>query len=169
MNICKGDKIVLMREFNDKLTVGETYEVGNYTDKAVIIRDVKSKVALAAFDIASMDEYFALTDVARQRWTPWLPVISADGALFGYYRTNQKKVQYKSANKVRAESSCHPDDTFDLVRGINLAQLRASEKANMKMLNQANEVVNDLNAKLESIRHAIRHVSGKPMRKESAQ
>lgn len=170
MTLFKNDKVVLIKYYQGKLIVGETYEIGNITETSIIIRDRVSKVALAAIDVDAFPKYFMkpVSVQLNRTWTPWEPAIGADGTTYGFYRTNNKKVQFKSMDGVRGEASCHADDEFSLKKGISLAQLRATDKAftqketeldsNLKMLRDAHE----------SIRHAISSLSGKHNKKVSA-
>lgn len=154
MNICKGDNIVLVKEFNDKLNIGETYEVGNLTDTSVIVRDATTKVALVAIDIDNVSEYFVKPEQAR-KWTPWQRMISRDGSHLGFYRTNQKKVQVRSATGDRSESSCHAEDDFSLHIGLNLASLRCTEKTLTKMEDNLVKNLGYIRSELEKVRHGI--------------
>lgn len=154
MNICKGDNIVLVKEFNDKLNIGETYEVGNLTDTSVIVRDATTKVALVAIDIDNVSEYFVKPEQAR-KWTPWQSMISRDGSHLGFYRTNQKKVQVRSVEGYRAESSCHATDEFSLRHGLNLASLRCTEKYFAIMESVTAKNLDNIRSELEKVRHGI--------------
>ena len=166
MNICKGDKIVLIKEFNNKLNIGETYEVGNITETSVIVRDLITKVALVAIDVDNFAEYFVKPEQAR-KWTPWQQMINRDGSHIGFYRTNQKKVQVRSVEGYRAESSCHAIDEFNLRIGLNLANLRCTEKS---LVNMEDKFVNSLDAvrsELERVRHGINSFENYYASKES--
>lgn len=166
MNIFKGDKIVLVKEFTDKLNIGETYEVGNLTDTSVIVRDVMTKVALVAIDIDNFAEYFVKPEQAR-KWTPWQSMVNRDGSHIGFYRTNQKKVQVRSMEGYRAESSCHATDEFSLRIGLNLANLRCTEKSLVKMEDTLVKNLDYVRSELEKVRHGINSFENYYASKES--
>ena len=154
MNIYRGDKFILIKEFNEKLNVGETYEVGNITETSVIIRDLNTKIALAAIEIDSFEEYFVKPEQSR-KWTPWQNMINRDGDHIGFYRTNHKKVQVRSVEGYRAESSCHSEDVFNLRHGLTLANLRCSEKHLVTMERMTEKNLDTIRSELEKIRHSI--------------
>lgn len=165
MNICKGNKIVLIKEF-DKLNVGETYEVCNLTDTYVIVRDVNTKVALAAIDVDSFAEYFSKPEQAR-KWTPWQSMVNRDGSHIGFYRTNQKKVQVRSNEGYRAESACHATDEFNLRIGLNLASLRCTEKHLVVLEDMYAKSLEAIRSELEKTRHSINSFANYSVSKES--
>ena len=70
------------------------------------------------------------------KWTKWLPLRKMDGSLIGYYRTNQKRVQIKTPDGVRAEATCYKDDEFSLYFGIKLAYHRCLDKFYEKKLEE---------------------------------
>ena len=127
--VIKFDKVVLTRELNDKVNmVGEVYEVANITNDVIVLRDVVSKVALGAVSFDDFEKHFTKKDEVSG-WTPWTPVGDVEGKLIGYYRTNQKKVQVKTADGYRSEACCNiGEDDFNLSFGINLAFLRCEAK-----------------------------------------
>lgn len=131
----RNDKVVLLKEYEDLKQVGATYEVGNFTDEMVILRNAKTKVAVCAVSITDFYEYFEKKEDLGNKFTEWVGLYdSVTGQTFAFYRTNHKKVQvklittYNGAN-IRAEASCNKGDEFDLFFGIRLAYARAREKS----------------------------------------
>lgn len=115
MNIVKNDKVILVKPNGNLQTVGETFEIANITEEFVVLRDAKTKVAVAATDLVTFNEYFAKVDEFKG-WTPWQTLRDETGVMF--YRTNGKKTQIKSIDGGRAEACCCKDDNFDLHTGI---------------------------------------------------
>lgn len=152
----RNDKVVLLKEYEELKQVGTTYEVGNFTDEMVILRSVKTKVAVCAVPLIDFYEYFEKKEDVRFKFTKWTALIddtksitlfdkTTDGVV-GFYRTNFKKVQVMlpieyNGSYIRAESSCNVGDDFDLWFGIRLAFARAKIKA-------YNEITLMKNAKL---------------------
>ena len=64
------------------------------------------------------------------KWTNWMPLTDLNGQTDAFYRSNGKKTQVRFLTSgVRAECCCCKDDEFDLSFGIQLAYLRALNKA----------------------------------------
>ena len=127
MNVFRNDKLVLMKVFGNMQTVGETYEVGNITDTSIVLRDAKSKIAIAAIDINDVDEYFEKPENMRG-WTPWQRLVDQIGNTIAFYRTNRKKVQVRTVDGYRGESTCNKADEFNLYFGLCLAMNRCKIK-----------------------------------------
>lgn len=86
---------------------------------------------------------------AKSKWTKWEPIVGFNGQTDAFYRTNEKKVQVKFlTDKVRAECCCCKGDDFNLSFGIQLAYLRALNKARAKQKA-------DLEEALKSVEHEI--------------
>lgn len=130
MFILRNDKVVLVKEMGELKIVGETFEVANVTETAVVLRDAKSKIAVGAVDISVFDQYFKKPEVVKG-WTPWQRLVDQIGNTIAFYRTNQKKVQVRTTNDIRAEATCNKCDEFNLAFGIRLAMTRCE----IKMLN----------------------------------
>ena len=150
MNVLIEDKIVLMKELDKLDIVGKVYEVGNITNKSVIIRDVKTKMAVGSIDIDLFDEYFEKYN-GHGQWTEWCKFY-LDDEVVGIYRTNRKKVQVRSlSGKYRAESSCHKEDKFYLYFGIALAYYRCRIKELKKYEREKEELQKEINRMIESL------------------
>ena len=127
MSIIRNDKVVLMKPFDTLQTVGETYEVANITDTAVVLRDAKTKIAVCAVNINDIDGYFAKPEDVKG-WTSWQRLVDQTGNTIAFYRTNYKKVQVKTVDGVRGEATCNKCDEFNLYAGIQIAWKRAENK-----------------------------------------
>lgn len=130
MFILRNDKVILVKEMGELKIVGETFEVANVTETAVVLRDAKSKIAVGAVDISVFDQYFKKPEAVKG-WTPWQRLVDQLGNTIAFYRTNQKKVQVRTTNDIRAEATCNKCDEFNLAFGIRLAMTRCE----IKMLN----------------------------------
>ena len=126
----KYDRVVLIKELNDKIKkVGELYEIANVLEDSFVLREAKSRLAVGVINFADFEKHFVHEENFKG-WTQWTPLAGFDGQTDAYYRTNRKKVQVRFlTNKVRAESSRHREDEFNLYFGIQLAYLRALNKA----------------------------------------
>ena len=135
-----NDKVVLLKEYDQLKQVGDTFEVANFTDEMVILRNAKTKVAVCALPTADFFEYFEKEEVIGFKFTPWSTLGDVTtGATIGLYRTNHKKVQVMlpieyNGSHIRAEASCNKGDNFDLWFGIRLAYARAKVKAYEKII-----------------------------------
>ena len=132
-SVFRNDKVVLLKEYNELKQVGNTYEVGGITESAIVLREVKTKTAVAAVAIEEFDNYFIKVENINNKFTPWTKFVDPTGDLIGFYRTNHKRVQVKLPVKydngyIRAEASCNDGDEFSLYFGIQLAYARATDK-----------------------------------------
>ena len=131
----RNDKVVLLKEYEDLKQVGTTYEVANFTDEMVILRSVKTKIAMCAIPLVDFYAYFEKKEDVRFKFTKWTELVDGTtNGVVGFYRTNFKKVQVMlpieyNGSYIRAESSCNVGDDFDLWFGIRLAFARAKIKA----------------------------------------
>lgn len=140
----RNDKVVLLKEYDDLKQVGATYEVGNFTDKMVILREVKTKIAVGAIPLVDFYEYFEKKEDVRFKFTKWTALgdTTTDDTI-AMYRTNHKKVQVMlpieyNGSFIRAEASCNKGDDFDLWFGIRLAYARAKVKEHQKIISPYN-------------------------------
>lgn len=146
-----GSRIRLMKPMGKMANVGEIYEIGIIAEKAYIIREVKTKVAISAVDFDSFDEYFVKVDTDMKRWTKWHGLSDASGNVFAFYRTNGKRVQVRTIDNVKGESSCNTMDEFDLRFGISLAMLRVQEKLGNIMNAKGNDMITNAQANIKSM------------------
>ncbi len=146
-----GSRIRLVKSMGKMANVGEIYEIGVIAEKAYIIRDMKSKIAIGAVDFDSFDEYFEKVDVDVKRWTKWHGLSDTNGNVFGFYRTNGKRVQVKTIDNIKGESSCNTMDEFDLRFGISLAMLRVQEKLGNIMKDKGDNMVVNAQATVKSM------------------
>lgn len=128
--VLKFDRVVLVRELNDKFKkVGEVFEVANILDNSFLLRDAKTRVALGVVSFRDFEDCF-VSEPNYTGWTPWVSFAGYDGQSDCMYRTNRKKVQIKFlTSKVRGEACRSKGDDFNLSFGIQLAYLRALNKA----------------------------------------
>lgn len=135
----RNNKVVLLKEYEDLKQVGITYEVANFTDEMVILREVKTKIAVGAIPLVDFYKYFKKIEDVKFKFTKWTELIDGTtGAVVGFYRTNHKKVQVMlpieyNGSYIRDEASCNKGDDFDLWFGIRLAFARAKVKAYNKV------------------------------------
>lgn len=146
-----GSRIRLMKPMGKMANVGEIYEIGVIAEKAYIIRDVKTKVAISAVSFDVFDEYFIKVDMGNKRWTNWHGLSDTNGNVFALYRTNGKKVQIKTMDNVKGESSCNTMDDFNLYFGINLAMLRVQKKLGKIMSEKGNDMIANAQSNIKSM------------------
>lgn len=129
----KFDRVILIKELNEKFCkIGEVFEVANILENSFLLRDAKTKVAIGVVNFEDFEKYF-VSEPNFKGWSQWTPLTGFDGQSDAFYRTNRKKVQVRFiTDKVRAESSRHKEDDFNLYFGIQLAYLRALNKAHSK-------------------------------------
>jgi len=133
MMITKGERIVLKKIFGSLNAVGEVYEVAHFTEDSVVIRTSNTKIAVASISFKDFDEYF-IREAVDTSWTKWITVGEANN-LIGYYKTNGKKVVFKTVAGIKAMATCCKEDTFNLGTGVMLAYQRCLLKE-MKMKRQ---------------------------------
>ena len=145
----KFDKVILTKELNNKFKqVGEEFEVANILENSFVLRNAKTKVAIGVVSFKDFERCF-VHEKQFKGWTPWQQLIGFDGQTDAFYKTNRKKVRVKFiTDKVMGESCCTRGDDFSLSFGIQLAYLRA--------LNKAREIQKaDLEETLKSVEHEI--------------
>ena len=137
INLKKGDRIKQIKEVDDFNYVGKDFEVVNIYDNEgkenIVLRNDRKDAVASSKNFNS--------------WTDWCRFNGEDGSLY-FYRTNGKKVQVKSIDKLRTESRCHKDDKFSLSVGLQLAYERMLIKKNIivkqayeKLVKQSNEAI----------------------------
>lgn len=159
MNIMRNDKVVLIKGMDNFKKVGETFEVANITDTKVILREVASKVAVGAVDIDAFEAHFVKPEDVSG-WTQWESLTDRKSNVVAHYRTNGKKVQVRTPDGYRAETTCNKGDDFNLFFGIQLAYNRCI----LKSLNDEEEVlVNEITSLdkelsvVQSMKSEIKH------------
>ena len=150
MNILKNDKVVQTKEYKELKTVGTAYEVANFVDNFVILRDAKTKVAVGAIELKDFEECFKKLDeaVKAKTWTKWKSLVDRNGNEFAFYRTNFKKVQVRIFDDTTAEACCHRDDEFDLYFGIQVAYERAQIKSCKRYIESIEKDLKDATSEL---------------------
>ena len=145
----KFDRVILVKELNEKFNkIGEVFEIANILDNSFLLRDTKSRLAIGVVSFEDFEKCFVHQENFKG-WTNWQPLTGFDGQNDCYYRTNRKKVQIKFiTDKVRAESSRHREDDFNLYFGIQLAYLRALNKAYSKKKIMLEEELKKINSEM---------------------
>lgn len=147
----KFDKVILVKEFDDKFRkVGEVFEIANVLDNSFLLRDSKTRVAVGVISFADFEKHFVHKE-NFSGWTQWTPLTGFDGQNDAYYRTNRRKTQVKFiTDNVRAESflNTKEGDEFNLYFGIQLAYLRALNKAHSKKAAKYEEELKRINAEV---------------------
>ena len=147
MNILRNDKVILTNVMGNFQFVGETFEVANITETAVVLRNERTKVAVGAIDIDMFDQYFRKPEEVKC-WTPWQRLVDQIGNTIAFYRTNLKKVQVRTVDGYRGEATCNKADDFNLYFGLCLAMKRCE----IKMMK---DIEKDYTKNLNSIIHDI--------------
>lgn len=147
----KYDRVILIKELNDKIKkVGECYEIANILDGSFLLRDGNTRVALGVVSFEDFEKHF-VHESNFSGWTQWCPLTGFDGQTDAYYRTNRKKTQVKFlTDKVRAESYLNKKegDEFNLYFGLNLAYLRARNKAMAKKVDKYKEELKQIDIEM---------------------
>lgn len=145
----KFDRVILVKELNDKMKkVGEAFEIANVLDGSFLLRDTNSRVAVGVVSFADFEKHFVHEENFKG-WTQWCPLAGFDGQTDAYYRTNRRKTQVKFlTDNVRGESFMNRQDEFNLYIGLNLAYLRACNKALAKKKAKHEEDLKNINIEL---------------------
>ena len=150
----KYDRVVLTRELNDKFKkVGDVFEIANVFDDYFLLRDGKTRVAIGIVSFEDFDKHF-VHEANFKGWTPWTPIVGFDGQTDVCYRTNRRKTQVKFlTDNVRGESflNVKDGDEFNLYLGIQLAYLRALNKAKLNRVAECEEKLEKLNEELKNL------------------
>jgi len=127
-----GDKIILKKPIGKLRMVGKILEIANVitvenNQCQFIARDNLTKVAVGSFSFSEIeDNFIRYSDIYK--WSDWCPVVE-QGSLCGYYKTNGKRVIFKTIKGNKGKSSCNLQyDDFNLEKGIHIAYLRAKQK-----------------------------------------
>lgn len=141
------DRVVLIRKYGKLSKVGEVYEVANISDDGVVIlREVKTKVAICSISLANIGKYFKMED-DKKTWSEWTTINGYDGKYLGAYRTNNKKVEVKIKGIYRGVASCNTNyDDFNVYLGLRIAFLRAYNKYLAEQKNYYTEKLNSVNS-----------------------
>ena len=155
----KYDKIILIKEFNDKIkNVGDMFEIANILENSFLLRDAKTKIAIGVISFEDFDKHFVHEENFKG-WSNWTPFNGVDGQNDVLYRTNRKRVQVKFiTDKVRAESSCHEDDEFNLAFGLQIAYLRALNKVLIKRKNEYKEKLKSISNEIADNKNIMRRM-----------
>ena len=153
MSVLKGDKVILIKEFNELKFVGKEYEVANITETSIVLRDVKTKVAIASINIDEFDSYFEKSE-RFSKWTEWT-TFATEGSVIGLYRTNGKKVEVKW-NGYKSAAYCSKLDDFSLYFGLTLAYKRCIVKFLKKQQEYHKKMLHVTNGELLDYENAIK-------------
>lgn len=164
MSVIKYDKVILKKELGDRLRmVGQEFEIANITEDKYLLRDAKTKVAIATVDIAEFEEYFEKPEKMVE-WTPWTAIFDGiSGGIDAFYRTKGKKVQVrlvrdKKPNEkyILKEASCNTMDEFNLFFGITLAYKRCLIEHLKREEAEQTKLVAEQTRKLDEIRNELK-------------
>lgn len=141
--VLRFDEVILVKELNEKFKqIGETFEVANILEDSLLLRSTKTKVAIGVVSFDDFEKHF-VHESNFKGWTDWQSIVGFDGQTDAMYKTNRKKVRVKFlTSKVSAEACCFKDDDFNLSFGIQLAYLRALNKARTKQRLELEEKLN---------------------------
>lgn len=154
MNIMRNDKVILTKAMGNLQVVGETFEVANVTETAVILRNASNKIAVGAVDIAVFDQYFKKPEEVKG-WTPWQRLVDQLGNTIAFYRTNQKKVQVRTPEGNRGEATCNKCDEFNLYFGLTIAMKRCEIKTMKQIVADYEETMKHFNDRISTNESAI--------------
>lgn len=157
MMILRNGKFILSKEMGDLKMVGKAYEVANITETAIVMRDADTKIAVCAVDIKNFDEYFERVEDSN-KWTPWEKVVDRNGNTMAFYRTNQRKVQVRTPEGIRAESCCNKCDEFNLFFGLRLAMARCRIKQLNNVKEEYDTVVKHIDNDIDVTKSAIKNM-----------
>ena len=157
--IFRGDKVVLVKEYDRMKQVGQTFEIGDITNQAVVIRTEDTRVAVGAISIDDFENYFVKKENIVVGWTKWYRLIDTMGNVIGFYRTNFKKVQVKVNHTdgcFVGEASCNSNvDEFNLQFGITLAYKRCHNKKLKSFINNCNDTIKALQNEINNAGNEI--------------
>ena len=153
----KFDKVVLIKELNDKIKkIGEVFEIASILDNSFLLRDAKKRVAIGVVSFEDFDKHFVPVNNFKG-WTSWMPITGFDGQTDVYYRTNRRKIQVKFlTDNIRAESCCSKDDEFNLSFGLQIAYLRCLNKALVNKKSECERTIKMADSEIKDNEHIIK-------------
>ena len=164
--IFRGDKVVLVKPFGKIQDVGNEYEVADFTNTTVILRDCKTKIAACAISVEVFYMLFDKIEGAKGKWTKWQTIQDGLGNIVASYRTNFKKVEVRIMVEdkiyITAKATCYKGDDFNMAFGIHLAYLRAVKKqcefektkitvVDDKKMSELNKTIGDVTNNIEKM------------------
>lgn len=126
-----GDRFEMVNPIEGFNQVGDTFEVIKVLENGTIT--FKAGYGTGVMSIDEFDKYFQKVLTSKKKeWTDWI-TYDDEESLFcdGYeYKTNGQKVIVREGGEgsLKASSSCHPNDVFDLRKGYDLAHVRLEAK-----------------------------------------
>lgn len=132
-----GDKIKQVKPIGGFDKVGTVFNVVGIENGAI---SFKSDFGIGMMSWNEYNEHFEkveqpYTPESKHVWTDWEDPIEDDWIESYVFKTNNKKVIVR-CDGIKAESTCHPNDTFDLKKGIAIALSRVHVKQAQKNLEQ---------------------------------
>lgn len=150
MTLFVGNKLMLIKPYESLENVGNIYMVADIRAGLIILKDPVSRRAVGGVPIEVIFDYFKKPEDMRE-WTSWSNIADMLGKRVGQFRTNGRKVQYRSWDGIKAEACCHKLDTFDVGFGLRLAYLRADAKRVMKAMDELDTQMSSYCSELLSI------------------
>ena len=103
---------------------GEVFEVVGTNEGKTMFTLWKPELGIGVVSINEFDTYFSpFEEKPKYKWTPWRRSKNYEYC----YRHNGKRCEVTRFGR-KASSSCHPDDEFDLQKGLKIAFLRLQKK-----------------------------------------
>ena len=155
--VVRCDKFVLKKELGKLNQIGEVYEIANIVEDYYVLREEKTKIAVATINILELNEYFK-PYTPKTNWTKWTPIIDVNGKMIGEYKTNRKKVLFKCGN-YKAEASCNTMDEFNLSTGINIAYTRVLLKKYKEMNIESVQMINECKNRISQLISRVKPLS----------
>jgi hypothetical protein len=135
--LVKGDKIKLVKAMGCFDNIGEVCEVVNISEDAAISFKF-GEMHLGCMSYNEFKKYFEKVENAKHEWTKWtrlerrVEYYNIDNDLVEAaveYRQNGLRVQVRAKDLsekeyIKARSSCHKNDAFDLSKGLKIAIAR---------------------------------------------
>lgn len=155
--VLRFDRVILIKELNDKIKkVGDAFEIANICEDSFVLREAKSKVAVGVVSFSDFEKHFVHEENFRG-WTNWVYFTGFDGQNDCMYRTNRKKTQVRFlTDKVMGESFLNKEDDFNLAFGLNLAYLRARNKAFANKKSKYEQEINKIDIELMDNKRIIK-------------
>lgn len=164
MSILKYDRVILTKELDKMVNIGEAYEVAIVNEDSFLMRDARTKVAMGVISLEEFYNHFRKPEDIKG-WTPWVKFTDKDGDA-AFYKTNFRKVMVKCGN-TKAVASCNmAEDDFNLHFGIRIAYGRCINKMLKKEKEECEKRLKDIQSEMKDNLVLMRNMIASLERKE---
>lgn len=137
--LIKGSKIKMINAIPGFDRVGDTFEVQEIDEFCI---QIKSNYGIGVMSYKEFEQFFEIVVEEEKKeprkWSEWQKIHLLPLNKKAAYRHNGKAIEMICHN-VKVKTSCHPEDEFNLDKGIEIATVRLKLKfAELELENLTN-------------------------------